>query len=140
MRTRCFGWLRSRPLAQLLLIGLLGAFVPGGEARAQDAVYPAIGSPQCRIGGIAYYSTRQVREASCSASGYTRVCAEAENAHREVCQDFCSAFKALDDRTQCAGFSKPMAVLFDAKQHCNETRRNAFEVTCVVMGDCWCTP
>ena len=36
-------------------------------------------------------------------SVYIQACAEAETIHREKCQEFCSAFKALDLRTPCVG-------------------------------------
>ena len=96
---------------------------------------------ECRIAGLEQYEIRATRPGSgCTVSTYIQACAEAEAIHREKCEEFCVAFKALDQRTPCVGHSSPYAVLFDTGVHCKEIKRREFDVSCTVAASCECTP
>ncbi len=95
---------------------------------------------ECEIAGLADYAIEETLEASCTENIYIRACKEAQRTHRERCGEFCSSFKSLRGSTPCVGASKPIANLFEPVQHCVETQREQFLVTCQVLAPCTCAP
>ena len=121
----------------------VAATLAGALAFVALTLGPASSSSQlaCRIAGLEPYEIRATRPGtSCTVSSYILACADAEAICREKCEEFCVAFKALDQRTPCVGHSTPYAVLFDTDAHCNEARRREFDVSCTVTASCECTP
>ena len=94
---------------------------------------------ECEIKGLADYGTVDLQVGACSASVYLRACREAQHVHRERCQEFCAALKAIGGRGACTGRSSPVARLFDPDRHCRELRQDQFEVSCEVRSDCSCS-
>jgi hypothetical protein len=76
---------------------------------------------------------------ACSPSVYVRACREAQQVHRERCQEFCTALKDVGGGQVCSGRSSPVARLFDSSRHCREVRHEQFEVSCEVRAECYCT-
>ena len=126
----------ARRWLRLALVAAAGMAVLG-----QANVTPSPGlKDECEIAGLATYVIEETLEASCSESSYIRACSEAQRTHRERCGEFCSSFKSLRGSSPCLGASKPTAHLFEPAQHCVETRREQFLVTCQVAAPCACTP
>ena len=134
------------PSTVALLLVFLAGFAPAGlareSARTESRLHLAAGpEAQCPIAGLVKYAIGATRsESACSLATYIRACADAQESYRIMCQDFCGAFKTRDGRTQCEGRSEPYGELFDPDHHCDETRRQQFDVTCSVSSECFCEP
>ena len=126
----------ARRWLRLALVAAAGLAALG---QANAAPSPGL-KDECEIAGLAAYVIEETLEANCTENIYIRACGVAQRTHRERCGEFCSSFKSLRGSTACLGASKPTAHLFDPVQHCVETRREQFLVTCQVAAPCTCAP
>ena len=95
----------------LLALGCQLAALPG---RPSPAVAPVEAAPvfadallECEIKGLAEYGIVDLQLGACSPNVYVRACREAQQVHRERCQEFCAALKDVGGRQVCSGRSRP---------------------------------
>ena len=123
-------------LVALALLALSPLMVRVSEAPSAPGV--VLAAAECEITGLSEYSILESQSGACSPSIYVRACRDAQQQHRDRCQEFCGALKELGGRQFCVGSSSPVAQLFDPGSHCRELRHEYFEVSCRVSAICSC--